>query len=30
MLKDKKLEYRVIGGINNSDICLIFIHGWGG
>ena len=30
MLKDKKLEYRVIGGIDNSDICLIFIHGWGG
>lgn len=30
MLKDKKLEYRVIGGIENSDICLVFIHGWGG
>ena len=30
MLKDKKLDYRVVGNIKSSRICLVFIHGWGG
>ena len=30
MLKDRKLDYRVVGKVESSDICLVFIHGWGG
>ena len=30
MLEDKKLDYRVVGNIKSSRICLVFIHGWGG
>ena len=30
MLEDKKLDYRVVGNIESSRICLVFIHGWGG
>ena len=26
----KKLEFEIIGDINDSKICLIFIHGWKG
>jgi phospholipase/carboxylesterase len=30
MLKDKKLVYKIIGEPENAEICLIFVHGWGG
>ena len=30
MLKDRKLDYSIIGQAESADICLVFIHGWGG
>ena len=30
MIKDQKLDYSVLGNLNCAQVCLVFIHGWGG